>query len=265
MGHQPEVWHFGLMAERWGEVLTEAPELDFYKDAIERFGEPVLDLACGSGRLLLPLLRAGIEVDGADVSADMLQQCRRRMEQAGLETNLYQQPMNRLDLPRQYNTIYLCGSFGLAGSRKQDLETLQRCHAQLAPAGALILNIQAEYTDPDHWQLWSAVGRRRLPQPWPDDGRGKRAADGSEHRAYFRTIDHDPLQQTYTRQVRLEKWSDGELQESEERTLTGNMYLPCEVRLMLQGAGFSEIELVGDYSHEPATVDHDELVFTAVK
>jgi 2-polyprenyl-3-methyl-5-hydroxy-6-metoxy-1,4-benzoquinol methylase len=32
----------------------------------------VLDVACGSGRLLLPLLRAGIDIDGCDISGDML-------------------------------------------------------------------------------------------------------------------------------------------------------------------------------------------------
>lgn len=55
----PRVWHYGLMAEYWAEFLTDAPEAPFYKAAIARFGQAVLDLACGVGRLMLPLLRAG--------------------------------------------------------------------------------------------------------------------------------------------------------------------------------------------------------------
>ena len=64
MTGQPVIWHYGLMAERWAEFLTETPELDFFQSVISRFGQPVLDVACGTGRLLLPLSRLGIDIDG---------------------------------------------------------------------------------------------------------------------------------------------------------------------------------------------------------
>ena len=53
------VWHYGLMAERWAEFNTEAPEAPFFLREIARHGQPALDLACGTGRLLVPLLQAG--------------------------------------------------------------------------------------------------------------------------------------------------------------------------------------------------------------
>ncbi|MDX1600622.1 MAG: methyltransferase domain-containing protein [Anaerolineales bacterium] len=259
------IWHYGLMAERWGEFLHETPELEYFQRAIERYGEPVLDVACGAGRLLLPLHRAGIDVEGTDISADMLAQCRRRAEDEEVEVQLYSQPMQALDLPRRYRTIYICGSFGLAGSRADDLETLRRCHAHLRPGGALLLNIQAEYNSEEAWNLWLPEGRNSLPQSWPEDGQPRTASDGSQHSAFFRKIEVDPLEQTYTYQVRLEKHRDGERVVEEEYTLQGNMYLKNEVQLMLQAAGFRDIKVTGDYSKEPATADHDELVFNAVR
>ena len=78
-------------------------------------------------------------------------------------------------------------------------------------------------------------------------------------------LDIDPLAQTYTRQVRLEKWSGGKRVALEEYTLRGNLYLAREVRLMLEVAGFSQITLQGDYADRPATPDSRELVFTAVR
>jgi SAM-dependent methyltransferase len=259
------VWHYGLMAERWAEFINEASELPFFRQAIERFGQPVLDVGCGTGRLLLPLLYAGIDIDGCDISGDMLQHCRRKATSAGFNPHLYEQPMHAFDLPRQYKTIYICGSFGLAGSRENDLETLRRCYAHLAENGALLLNIQAEYASPELWQLWLHENRLALPQPWPEASRRGVAADGSEHLGRFRIAQIEPLEQRYTRQVRLEKWLGGELVTAEEYTLRENIYFKHELLLMLKIAGFRQITVQGDYTDEVATADHIELIFTALK
>lgn len=261
----PQTWHFGLMAERWARFITDTPELEFLSQAIARFGQPVLDLACGAGRLFFPLMKAGVDVDGSDISEDMLAQCRIRAADEGLQPRLFCQSMHTLELPRRYRLIYICGSFGLAGSRKNDLQTLRRCAAHLEHEGALILNIQAEYASPEAWNMWLPESREKLPEPWPERGRTYVADDGSEHRAYFRTLALDPLEQRYERQVRLEKWSSGSLEAAEVYTLRGNMYLKNEVQLMLEKAGFKKILVHGDYAHTPAGPEHKEIVFTAIK
>jgi SAM-dependent methyltransferase len=265
MADEPLIWHYGLMAERWGEFLTDAPEAPFFLRGVERFGQPVLDLACGAGRILVPLLAAGVDVDGCDISPDMLDECRRAAERTGHVPALFAQPMHRLELPRRYRTIYLCDSFGLAGSRDNDLETLRRCREHLEDGGALIFGVDAEYTSPESWDMWLPAQRRRLPEPWPIDARSRTAADGTEHNARFRYLSIDPIEQTYTREVRLEKWRDGSLLASEEYVLRGNMYLRSEVALMLRVAGFSEISVLGDYTDAPATADHEKLIFIAIR
>lgn len=265
MADEAVVWHYGLMAERWAEFITDTPELDYLLGAIGRFGQPALDLGCGVGRLLRPLMRAGIDIDGCDISPDMLYHCRRKAAEEGLEPHLIESPMHDFQAPRQYRTIYICGSIGLAGSRENDLETLRRCQQCLEGGGALLVNIQAEYNEPEWWNRWLPEGRDALPEPWPQDGKPLVATDGSEHFAYFRMLDVDPLDAVYTRQVRLEKRVSGKLVASEERTLKENIYFANELRLMLQIAGFGEIEVHGDYTDEAAAPDHDELIFTAIK
>ena len=246
------------------QAIVKAREAGFFLKAIQRFGQPALDVGCGTGRVLLPLLQAGIDIDGCDISADMLSHCRRKAAGLGFNPNLSAQPMHAFDLPRTYKTIYICGSFDLGGTRENDLGTLRRCYAHLEVGGALLLNIQAEYTSPEAWALWLSENRKALPQPWPE-ATPRRASDGSEHTGRFRTIDVDPLEQTYTRQVQLEKRSDGVLVASEEYTLRGNTYFKPELLLMLQVAGFSEITVTGDYTDAPATADSEEIVFTAMK
>jgi SAM-dependent methyltransferase len=265
MTDEPVVWHYGLMAERWAEFITDVREVPYFLQQIARYGQPVLDVACGTGRLLLPLLRAGIDMDGCDISADMLHYCQRQAAREGLHTNLYNQPMHAFELPRKYKTIYICGSFGLAGSREKDLETLRHCYSHLEDDGALLLNIEAEYTSAESWNLWLPEHRQAMPQPWPEKGDARVASDGSEHFAQFRIVDVDPLEQSYTRQVRLEKWANGELVASEEYTLRGSIYFKNELLLMLKVAGFREITVYGDYRDEPPTADHEELVFIAIR
>jgi hypothetical protein len=173
--------------------------------------------------------------------------------------------MHALDLPRRYRTILLCDSFGLAGSREDDLQTLRRCHAHLEPGGALIVNVEAEYALPDMWALWVAENRTTLPQPWPAEARRRTAPDGSQHAARFRILDLDPLAQTITREVWLEKWVDGELAAEQQYVLTGQMYFRNELEWMLCLAGFEQIRVCGDYRDETATAEHKQLVFLAIK
>src|SRR5262249_22331503 len=47
------------------------PEIDYFRTFVER-GQPALDVACGTGRILIPLLQAGLDADGCDISPDML-------------------------------------------------------------------------------------------------------------------------------------------------------------------------------------------------
>jgi len=265
MKDKPNIWHYGLMAERWGKFIHDAPEVPYFIKEIARFGEPVLDLACGTGRVLIPLLQAGIDIDGCDVSGDMLHYCRERAIDEDFNPDLFEQPMHAFDLPRKYKTIFICGSFGLAGSREKDLQTLQRCYDHLLDDGALLFNIQAEYTSSESWNEWLKEYRDRLPEPWPKEGNRREDKDGSESIAYFRILSLNPLEQSLTRQVRLEKVVNGELIATEEYTLFDNMYFMSEVLLMLKVAGFKEISVYGNYTENFATADHKELNFVAIK
>ncbi|HEX2427261.1 MAG TPA: class I SAM-dependent methyltransferase, partial [Gaiellaceae bacterium] len=144
MTDQPRTWHYGLIARYSAEFNDDfrPHEIPYFRKFIEDDGQPALDVACGTGRLLLPYLGAGLDVDGCDVSADMIAACREKAEHEGLEPNLYVQPMHELELPRRYRTLFVCGAFGLGSSRQQDVEALRRFHDQLEPGGTLLLDAE---------------------------------------------------------------------------------------------------------------------------
>jgi ubiquinone/menaquinone biosynthesis C-methylase UbiE len=154
-----QIWHHGLVAQWWAEFNLDGPEIAYFQSLVGQYGQPVLDVGCGTGRLLLPYLRAGLDVDGCDGSADMLAPCRKKAEQAGFAPRLFQQAMHELQAPRLYRTIIVCGAFGLGSSVRQDQEALRRFYRALEPGGALLLDHYLPYRDPEEWQYWLAAKR----------------------------------------------------------------------------------------------------------
>jgi SAM-dependent methyltransferase len=266
MGDQPQTWHYGIVAQWWAEFNVAAPEeLAFYQTCIARFGQPALDVACGTGRLLLPLLQAGLDLDGCDLSPDMLALCQAKAERMGLAPRLYAQAMHALDLPRRYRTIYICDSFGIGGQRRQDGDALRSVYRHLEPGGALVFNHYLPYITAEQWQYWLPEQRRQMPAAWPPPGARRPASDGSEYELRSRLVDLDPLEQRMTLQMRAALWRDGELVAEEEHTLQSTLYFRNEVLLMLEQAGFSDVTESGGYTDAVATAEHAMIVFVARK
>jgi len=264
MTDHSSVWHFGLVAELWASFIPETPELEFLKEKIAQYGEPVLDVGCGVGRLLIALLQKGVDIDGVDISTDMLSACQEKLRRENLSTRLYEQPMSALQLPRPYKTIYICDSFGLAGSRQLDELTLESVYRQLLPGGVLILNKEAPY-NLDDWSYWKKEERNKLPEPWPEESRRSLAEGGVEYERWIRLLSIDPLEQTCSLQIRVQKRMEGRVLAEEERTLVSNFYFRNELVAILEKAGFREIAVYAGYSQQSATADDEDLVYIAVK
>jgi len=242
----PETWHHGLVARWWSEFNTGGPELEAYRPYVEQ--GPTLDVACGTGRLLLPWLRDGLDVDGCDVSPDMLAECRRLAAAEGLEPALYAQALHELDLPRRYGAIVCCGTFGLGSTREQDAEALRRLHDHLEPGGLLALDVERP-------------GELAVPTSGPGDPPAQRrpAADGSEYALRGRVVDVDASERRLTRAIQAWQWRDGELVAEEEHVLTESLYERDELADLLERVGFVNLD-VRDGS---SAWDNEMIVFLA--
>ena len=166
MSDETGTWHYGLIARWWAEFNAPEPhEVAYYGAAVRRFGEPALDLGCGTGRIMLPLLDEGLDVDGVDISADMIAHATTRATSAGHSPLLVAQALHELDLPRRYRTIYVCGVFGIGGDRGHDREALRRAYDHLEPGGALVLwhELPWEGHDEHGWGRWLPRSSRRHP------------------------------------------------------------------------------------------------------
>jgi len=257
-----EDFHRGLAAVLFDAVFGEdEPDVGYYRQIIERSGQPALDAGCGPGRLLVPYLRAGLDVDGSDISPDMIEICRRRAAAEGLSPALYCQSTAELELPRRYRTIVLCGVFGLNGSRDDDLETLRRLHRHLEPGGTLALDIEAGWAMPEFWTRCTQAERAQ-PAEWLD--RGTTALpDGDAITISRRLLEVDPLEQSFTLDMRYELVRDGAVVTSEVHRLVERWYGTHEMTALLEAAGFGVERIEGDYTPVAVTADHRMHVYIA--
>jgi len=119
-------------------------DLPFYRELAQRTGGLVLEVMCGSGRLLLPLARAGLRLAGVDVSGGMLNLARDRLAAAGLSERVELHEADiREHAPR--------GPFGLAivainsfmhlADTDDQLAALEHIHDALRPGGLLAIDL----------------------------------------------------------------------------------------------------------------------------
>ena len=259
----PQTWHYGLVAKWWAEFNVDGPEIDYFRGFIEDSGQPALDVACGTGRLLLPYLRAGLDVDACDVSRDMVELCRRRAETEGLAPTLFVQPMHELEPPRRYRTIIVCGGIGLGSTRAQDQEAFRRLYDALEPGGLLAFDNEVPYANARLWQMWPNEEHQRLPEAMREGGERRRASDGSDLELLTRVVGLDRLDQRLRLELVAREWRDDTIVSEETHALDMRVYFKHELVLMLECAGFRDVEVRAGYTGAEPSGDEDFLVFVA--
>lgn len=233
----PQTWHYGVVAKWWAEFNTSGPEIEYFRTFVEA-GQPALDVACGTGRLLIPYLQAGLDVDGCDISPDMIALCRERAEREDLSPTLRVQAMHELDMPRTYRTIYVCGGFGVSGTREQNERALVRMYEHLEPGGKLVLDSEVPYSEGWGWEYWIKEPRRALPEPWPEAGERRVAADGSEYELRSRTVAVDPYAQQITHEMRGFHLARGPARRAGRACPTTHRLLPERASTDVEAGGF---------------------------
>jgi len=226
--------------------------LAFYtKYAVEANG-PILEPMCGSGRFLIPLLQSGFDIDGTDISPEMLQVCRRKAEEAKLTVNLYEQPLHQIDLPRLYGLIFICsGSFSLITDPDEIVTSLQKMHDCLSPGGKLVVEVQQLKDQPS--SSWPWAGRWII---LPNDERIIVSWLGN----------YDAVTQISRSMLKYEHvGQNGSLITTEFQPFDLRSYAIDEFGDLLAQAGFAEIRCFTPHGEQPPNATDEEIVFEAIR
>lgn len=133
-----------LIAEWYDDWLKDVThDKDFYSDFFKGFGGQVLELACGTGRLLIPLAETGLPIHGLDSSQDMLEILKRKAAKLDIKgIELHKQLMEDFSLQTKYDAIFIAGgSFQLLTSSESALKSLKCVLDHLADNGFFLVDI----------------------------------------------------------------------------------------------------------------------------
>jgi SAM-dependent methyltransferase len=242
----------GLVASSWdlmrGDTSAYA-DRGFYRKVIKKSGEPVLIVGCGTGRLLLEYLTDGLDVEGIDISPEMLEICRQKAIQQSLQVTLYAGAMESMDLPRRFRTIIVpSSSFQLVPDPVAAGCALERFFEHLLPGGRLVMSIwHILSAGTGEWGDWRLIFER--------DG----FKDGKSIRRGERSMYDSSTQLRHT-ENRYELVESGEVVFTEMHHRSPEMrdYSIDQLTALLEQARFSGVHAVSGFSSDPAS-DDDEV------
>ncbi len=221
-------WLYDLVHEK----AADSEQIAFYERQIERYGQPVLELACGTGNYLVTLQEKEVEIAGLDVSPEMLVGAKTRASKKELKSNLINADMRDFDLGQQFSLIFI------AGNSLQHLNTIcdiESCFdsvkRHLKPGGMFIAEVfnpslQLLTRDP---QVRYFVGEYKTDDGWI---------------VINENVFYDPATQ-----INNIHWHYRNQHAKEEHTVTFTMrqFFPQELDYLFSKNGFKIEEKYGDF------------------
>jgi SAM-dependent methyltransferase len=213
-------------------------DVAFYADRCARQRGPVLELGCGNGRILLPLLARGLDAIGVDASAPMLAELRRKAAKASLPVRAIRADARRLPLRPGFATVLCPYSLVTYMTTGDDVHALVAgACSLLSPRGLLVIDafvprsieVQAEFVL-DYRRPFGAftLARSKRITPLPD------ATNRIERR--YELAAHD-----------------GRIVEAVEVAETIRPCAPADLRAFVSAAGFSPVDEAWDYGTRPGS------------
>lgn len=245
-----EVYDYQV-GQAWGDR-----DVPFWLTLAKETGGPVLELACGTGRVLLPLARAGLQVTGLDISPHMLAVARRKLEKEEPEVQarvqLVEGDMRDFALGERFGLVLIpFRSFQALLERGDQRRCLGCCASHLRPGGRLAIDV----FNPRLSRVSTAGGVDEGPREYI-------GPDGVAVRQMGHT-DYDLADQRLVNRVRYECGAPGGGVTVRGHALELRYFFRFEMEWMLEACGFEVESLYGDFERNQFSADSPEMIFVA--
>jgi len=231
-------------------------DVDFYLELARKARGPVLEVACGTGRVLLPCLEAGIDIDGVDLSPAMLDVLRRNAGALGLSPRVHEGDMRNFSLQRRYRMVIIPFNGFLHNLTTEDqLSTLRTCRAHLLRGGLLVM----EVFFPGLEVIAGAEGTPIL------EHEVRHRQNGNIVRI-FDTRRFDRIGQVQRSLIDIQEVDEqGRLLASHRSRTAIRWIYRGEMELLLRVAGFSRREIYGGFDRRPLAEETQSMIVFARK
>ena len=134
--------NYNKFAEFYDSVYVGTQgDLEFYLKQAKKTKGKVLEIACGTGRVLLCLLKNGVDIEGIDISPKMLDVLNRKAQVMGLAPTVWKADMQNFNAHKKYNLIIVpYRAFNHVESSEDQIKTLKNFKEHLKKGGKLIIN-----------------------------------------------------------------------------------------------------------------------------
>jgi len=209
-----------------------------------RPGARILDVPCGYGRHAVELACRSFRVTGIDISAALLAQARHAAADLGVEVEFRRGDMRRLGYRRQFDAVLnLFTSFGYFGDAA-DLQVLRRFRRALRPARA---------GEPGGWLVLHLINRDWVVRRYRPGSRSRKGRFVVSEESAF----------DFATSVITTHWTARRGRQVFRGTSRLRMYCCHELMGMLRQVGFSRIQVFGDFSGKPLSLDCRWMTLTA--
>lgn len=232
--HQSEIY---LKPEMYDAINSFEHDIPFYIKYAKKSGKKVLELACGTGRVAIPMAKAGLEVTGVDLAESMLHFGQKKAEKQGANISWIKGDMTQIDLNESFDTVMCIHN---TMGHLFDLESIQKFFSvvkkHLKKDGLFIL--QTFTPDP---YFYTRDPKEKLPFTTFKDPQTGKKVEVTESSYY-----DDELQ------IHQMTWyfnQDGKKEEQQE--FTARVFYPQELDNLLILSGFEILHKFGDYDETP--------------
>lgn len=243
----------GFFADFFDLLHANCEDADIYPVLLKSYGNKILELGSGTGRIAVPLANAGFQVTGIEYEPDMIALMEKK-QYPRENLKVFRADARNFSLNERFDAILLtCNFINHFPDANDVLSTLACCKKHLKPDGCVIIECSVPDTE---YMVKSNGEEETLVFP---------TGDNSEIRDFFLPR-YDLLNQVEMDSIRLEEWKDGQLvrEACTEEKLT--WYYPREIRSLIREAGMDIVWesscLFPDGKTVPITADSYNMIFS---
>jgi len=220
-------------------------DIEYYQSRLSDQASTVLEPAVGTGRIMIPLLQQGYNIQGFDLSKEMLNYCEENLQAANLPTNLIQQAsFTSFNYDTTFDAIIIpSGTFLLMTDYDEIKLALQKFHTSLNLNGKLIFDL--------FFQNDFQLGRTNI--------KTFTLSDAEKITLTMTEAEIDYANQVATYIHKYEHWEANQLKETELETFRLKWLGIEEIQLLLKEAGFTEITISADYQYKKSVTNGTEI------